>query len=152
MPRRGGEGRRREREGDACAGRARRNRRHGRQAAPVARPPPAPLTAHFFPRPCPLSRARARARARAYTLASTFASTFASAQARAEAAFERVYGGELFAREAQTFFEEGTRENPIPILSTEAERVVGISLPDEAETRWFTLRKNELIYDPDTCK
>ena len=63
-----------------------------------------------------------------------------------------MYGGELFAREAQAFFEEGTRENPIPILSTEAERVVGISLPDEAETRWFTLRKNELIYDPDTCK
>lgn len=72
-------------------------------------------------------------------------------QARAEAAFERVYGQELFAREPQSFLEEGTRENPIPILSTESERIVGISLPDEAETRWFTLRKNELIYDPDTC-
>lgn len=72
-------------------------------------------------------------------------------QARAEAAFERVYGTELFAREPTAAFEEGTRENPIPILSTEAERVVGISLPDESEIRWFTLRKGELIYDPDTC-
>ncbi len=53
--------------------------------------------------------------------------------------------------DANIYLEEGTRENPIPILSTEAERVVGISLPDDAEIRWFTLRKGELVYDPDTC-
>lgn len=47
--------------------------------------------------------------------------------------------------------EEGTKENPIPILSTEQERIVGISLPDDSEIRWFTLRKGELIYDPDTA-
>jgi len=32
-------------------------------------------------------------------------------------------------------FEEGTRENPIPILSTEAERCVGISLPVSSTIR-----------------
>ena len=53
--------------------------------------------------------------------------------------------------EATIYLEEGTKENPIPILSTESERIVGISLPDDAEIRWFTLRKNELIYDPDTA-
>jgi hypothetical protein len=53
--------------------------------------------------------------------------------------------------DANIFLEEGTRENPIPILSTENERIVGISLPDDSEIRWFTLRKGELIYDPDTC-
>ena len=74
-----------------------------------------------------------------------------TAKARAEAAFSKAYGQDLFNRDATSFFEEGTRENPIPILSTLAERVVGISLPDESEIRWFTLRKGELIYDPDTC-
>ena len=71
-------------------------------------------------------------------------------QARDEAVFEKAYGKDLFNRDAPSYMEEGTRENPIPILSTHAERVVGISLPDEAETRWFTLRKGELCYDPDT--
>ena len=64
---------------------------------------------------------------------------------------KKVYGEELFDREANSFFEEGTKENPIPILSTEDERIVGISLPDDAEVRWMILRKNELVYDPDTC-
>jgi hypothetical protein len=29
--------------------------------------------------------------------------------------------------------------------------VVGVSLPDDSEIRWFTLRVGELVYDPDTC-
>ncbi len=53
--------------------------------------------------------------------------------------------------DANIYIEEGTRENPIPILSTEAERVVGISLPDDAEVRWCIVRENELLYDPDTA-
>lgn len=72
-------------------------------------------------------------------------------RARAEAIVKKVYGQELFDREAYSVLEEGTRENPIPILSTEDERIVGISLPDDAEVRWMVLRKNELLYDPDTC-
>jgi hypothetical protein len=72
-------------------------------------------------------------------------------RARTEAIFKRVYGKEYFNKEAPTFFEEGTRENPIPILSNEEERLVGITLPDEAEIRWMILRRNELAYDPDTC-
>ena len=72
-------------------------------------------------------------------------------RARAEAMVKKVYGEELYDREANAYFEEGTRENPIPILSTEDERIVGVSLPDDAEVRWMILRKNELLYDPDTC-
>ena len=72
-------------------------------------------------------------------------------RARAEAIVKKVYGQDLFDREAYSVLEEGTRENPIPILSTEDERIVGISLPDDAEVRWMVLRKNELLYDPDTC-
>lgn len=72
-------------------------------------------------------------------------------KARNEAVFEKAYGKDLFNRDAVGYFEEGTRENPIPILSTESERVVGISLPDDSEIRWFTLRLGELCYDPDTC-
>ncbi len=29
--------------------------------------------------------------------------------------------------------------------------MVGVSLPDDSEIRWFTLRVGELVYDPDTC-
>ena len=65
--------------------------------------------------------------------------------------YKRAFGEELFDREANAYHEEGTKENPIPILSTEEERIVGISLPDDAEVRWMILRKNELLYDPDTC-
>ena len=83
-------------------------------------------------------------------LAHSLSSFFLPLQARDEAVFEKAYGKDLFNRDAPSYMEEGTRENPIPILSTHAERVVGISLPDEAETRWFTLRKGELCYDPDT--
>ena len=72
-------------------------------------------------------------------------------RARTEAIFKRVYGKEYFNKEAPTFFEEGTRENPIPILSNQEERLVGITLPDEAEIRWIILRRGELAYDPDTC-
>lgn len=72
-------------------------------------------------------------------------------KARKEAMVDRVYGQELFDRDALSFFEEGTKENPIPILSMEDERIVGISLPDDAEIRWFTLRAGELAYDPDTA-
>lgn len=64
---------------------------------------------------------------------------------------KRAFGEELYDRDATAYFEEGTRENPVPILSVEDERVVGISLPDDAEIRWFTLRAGELAYDPDTC-
>ena len=53
----------------------------------------------------------------------------------------------LYFRAAQ----EGTRENPIPILSIEDSRVVGVSLPDDATVRWFTLKAGELTYDPNTC-
>lgn len=35
-------------------------------------------------------------------------------------------------------------------MSVEPERIVGISLPDDAEVRWFTLKQGVLAYDPDT--
>lgn len=109
-------------------------------------------------------------------------------KARAEAMYRKAFDAELFDRNPESAFEEGTRENPIPILSAQSERVVGVSLPvserwgtgrgtrpravwkpvhsprhatlnnpalvhsqDDAEIRWFTLRKGELAYDPDTC-
>jgi len=50
-----------------------------------------------------------------------------------------------------SLWQEGTRENPIPILSIEDSRVVGVSLPDDATVRWFTLKAGELTYDPNTC-
>lgn len=53
--------------------------------------------------------------------------------------------------DALIYLEEGTKENPIPIYSTEDSRIVGITLPDDSEVRWFHLYKNELVYDPDTC-
>jgi hypothetical protein len=46
------------------------------------------------------------------------------------------------------YFKEGQHGKPDPILSVEDERIVGISLPDDAEIRWFTLRKGHLAYDP----
>lgn len=46
-------------------------------------------------------------------------------RARREAVYKRVYGEELHDVEPKAFMEEGTRENPIPILSTESERLVG---------------------------
>ena len=65
-------------------------------------------------------------------------------RARREAVFKRVYGEDLHDTDAKAFTEEGTRANPIPILSTEPTRLVGISLPDDAEIRWMELRKGEL--------
>ena len=47
----------------------------------------------------------------------------------------QAYGEELFNRDATAYFEEGTKENPIPILSVEDSRIVGISLPDDPEIR-----------------
>ena len=47
--------------------------------------------------------------------------------------------------------QEGTRENPIPILTVESDRMVGVTLADDAEIRWFTLKVGELAYDPSTC-
>lgn len=111
-------------------------------------------------------------------------------RARAEAMVKKAFDEDLFDRDALQFQEEGTRENPIPILSAQDERIVGISLPvrccvaaeeappfgdtwaplrpsalalrpplpslhrpsqDDAEIRWFTLKKGMLAYDPDTC-
>ena len=63
----------------------------------------------------------------------------------------QAYGEELYNRDATAFFEEGTKENPIPILSVEDSRIVGVSLPDDPEIRWFTLHKGHLAYDPDTA-
>lgn len=71
-------------------------------------------------------------------------------RARQEAMYKKAYGEELFDREASFYAEEGTRENPIPILSVDDSRIVGISLPDDATTRWFTLKAGELSYDPNT--
>ena len=28
---------------------------------------------------------------------------------------------------------------------------MGVTLPDDATIRWFTLKANELVYDPNTC-
>lgn len=50
-------------------------------------------------------------------------------RARQEAVVRKAFGEELYDRDAPAFFEEGTRENPIPILSVENERIVGVSLP-----------------------
>ena len=46
-------------------------------------------------------------------------------RARREAVYKRVYGEDLHDVEPKQYMEEGTRENPIPILSTESERLVG---------------------------
>ena len=47
---------------------------------------------------------------------------------RAEEAFSSAFGQELFDRDALEVFQEGTKENPIQILSNEHERYVGISV------------------------
>ena len=44
----------------------------------------------------------------------------------------------------------GTKENPIPIISMEKERIVGLSLEDDANVRWFHLKEGELAFDPMT--
>lgn len=36
--------------------------------------------------------------------------------------------------------QEGSRENPIPILSVESSRIVGVSFPDDATIRWMNVR------------
>ncbi len=47
--------------------------------------------------------------------------------AHKEEVYEAAYGQAFFDRDAPVFHEEGTKENPIPILSVESERAVGIS-------------------------
>lgn len=42
---------------------------------------------------------------------------------------------DIFDRDATAFEEEGTKDNPIVILSNEPSRIVGISLP----VRWITI-------------
>ena len=61
--------------------------------------------------------------------------------ARKEAVFKAAFNEEFFNRDAVRYEEEGSRENPIAILSHEAERYVGLSLPDDNEVRWFILKK-----------
>lgn len=58
-------------------------------------------------------------------------------RARQEEVFRRAYGESIFDRDALAYFEEGTRENPIPILSVEDSRVVGISLPVSGGGCWW---------------
>lgn len=48
-------------------------------------------------------------------------------------------------------FNDATNSCPrLQIYSVEDERIVGISLPDDSEVRWFTLKAGTLAYDPDT--
>ena len=63
----------------------------------------------------------------------------------------QAFKTEWFDRDAKIFVSEGSISNPIPILSVEPERIVGISLPNDSEIRWFTLKEGTLAYDPDTC-
>ena len=94
----------------------------------------------FCPRPCahtPIFAGFAGAAAsgaKAGTVAGTEGLT---GVARKEEAFEAAFpgAGDYFDRAGVGAFEEGTRENPIPILSTEAERCVGISLPVSSTIR-----------------
>lgn len=67
-----------------------------------------------------------------------------------EAMYKEKYGKDLYDRDALTFFDEGTKENPICILSEEPERLVGISLADDANIRWFNLVEGEMVRDPIT--
>ena len=67
-----------------------------------------------------------------------------------EAVYTEKYGSDLYDRDALTFLEEGTKENPICILSEESERLVGISLTDDANIRWFKLTEHEMVKDPIT--
>jgi hypothetical protein len=67
-----------------------------------------------------------------------------------EAMYVEKYGQEFYDRDALTFYEEGTKENPICILSEEPERLVGVSLTDDANIRWFNLKEGEMVRDPIT--
>jgi hypothetical protein len=49
--------------------------------------------------------------------------------ARKEMVWKKAYGYDYFDRATLAFTEEGTRENPIPVLSHYDYRYVGISLP-----------------------
>ena len=70
--------------------------------------------------------------------------------ARKEIVYEEAFGQSMFDRDAPLFAEEGTKENPICILSEEPSRFVGISLPDDANIKWIELKKGELAFDPVT--
>ncbi|CAE7888015.1 unnamed protein product [Symbiodinium sp. KB8] len=67
-----------------------------------------------------------------------------------EAVYSEKYGQEFYDRDALTFFDEGTKENPICILSEEPDRLVGVSLTDDANIRWFNLTEGEVVRDPIT--
>lgn len=67
--------------------------------------------------------------------------------ARKEEVFTSVYGEEFFDRDAPSATEEGTKENPVLVYSTEPERYVGVSLEEDASIRWFRLKDGELAYD-----
>merc|ERR1712146_487551 len=58
-----------------------------------------------------------------------------------EAVYSEKYGQEFYDRDALTFFDEGTKENPICILSEEPDRLVGVSLTDDANIRCSTSRR-----------
>ncbi len=49
-------------------------------------------------------------------------------KARSEEAYVTAFEQEFFDRDALAVFEEGTKENPIQILSNEHERYVGVSV------------------------
>eukprot|EP01138_Halocafeteria_seosinensis_P001535 gb/GECG01001573.1/.p1 GENE.gb/GECG01001573.1/~~gb/GECG01001573.1/.p1 ORF type:complete len:134 (+),score=28.80 gb/GECG01001573.1/:1-402(+) len=57
---------------------------------------------------------------------------------------------DIFDRDATAFEEEGTKDNPIVILSNERSRIVGISLPDDAFCRYFVLEEGKIMHDPVT--
>lgn len=46
---------------------------------------------------------------------------------RAEEVYELAYGQKYYDRDALEVFQEGTKENPVMILSNEHERYVGVS-------------------------
>lgn len=52
---------------------------------------------------------------------------------REEEIYTTKFGQELYDREASAYYEEGTKENPICILSESHERIVGISLTVRAD-------------------
>ena len=72
----------------------------------------------------------------------------ATGVARQEELFTSVFGEEFYDRDPPSAVEEGTKENPIMVYSTETERYVGVSLEEDASIRWFCLKDGELAYDP----
>lgn len=78
------------------------------------------------------------------------ASIHCAGKARAEELAKEVAGDDfdLYDRDAVAYFEEGTKENPIVILSTEESRVVGMSLEDDAFVRFFHLTEGTIWRDP----